>query len=84
MNVPPITLLDEGRQGPVNVSTSIDVLKLVDINEEDYSIEIQFETTHNLKENEILNALRQRDIKCRPFTTYIGPNSQFLDALVSL
>ena len=70
MNVPPITLLDEGRQGPVNVSTSIDVLKLVDINEEDYSIEIQFETTHNLKENEILNALRQRDIKCRPFTTY--------------
>ena len=36
--VPPVTSTD-----PVNVSISIDVLKLVDINEEDYSIEIQFE-----------------------------------------
>ena len=71
-NVPPITS-DEGKQGPVNVSTSIDVLKLVDIDEEDYSIEIQFEITlnwkenraayYNLKENDILNALSQEDIE---------------------
>ena len=71
MNVPPITS-DRGQKSPVNVSTSIDVLKLVDIDEEDYSIEIQFEialrwrdnraTYYNLKDNEALNALTKEDI----------------------
>ena len=66
--VPPVTSTD-----PVNVSISIDVLKLVDINEEDYSIEIQFEislkwkekraTYHNLKTRDSLNALSEDDIK---------------------
>ena len=68
MEVPPIETKD-----PVNVSVSIDVLKLVDIDEEDYSIEIQFEismkwkenraTYHNLKKKDSLNALPERDFK---------------------
>ena len=67
MEVPPIVSSD-----PVNVSVSIDVLKLVDIDEEDYSIEIQFEITlawkekratyQNLKERDSLNALLKGDI----------------------
>ena len=61
-----------GKKIPVNVSTSIDIFKLVDINEEDYSIEIQFEITmvwkenratyQNLKVSDSLNALTQTDI----------------------
>ena len=56
----------------VDVNTSIDIFKLVDINEEDYSIEIQFQITlvwkenratyQNLKLNDSLNALTQNDI----------------------
>ena len=71
MNVPPITSYG-GKKSPVDVSTAIDVLKLVDIDEEDYSIEIQFEislqwrdnraTYYNLKNNEALNALTKEDI----------------------
>ena len=67
--VPPI----KPDQKPVDVSVSIDVLKLVDINEKDYSIEIQFEismkwienrvTYHNLKEKDSLNALEEKDIE---------------------
>ena len=70
MNVPPITS-DGGKKSPVNVSTSIDVLKLVDIDEEDYSIEIQFEislqwrdnraTYYNLKDNAALNTRTKED-----------------------
>ena len=72
MNIPPISSDEKGKKIAVNVSTSIDIFKLVDINEEDYSIEIQFEITmvwkenrakyHNLKVNDSLNALRQKDI----------------------
>ena len=68
MEVPPIETKD-----PVNVNVSIDILKLVDINEVDYSIEIQFEismkwkenraTYHNLKEKDSLNALQARDFE---------------------
>ena len=68
MEVPPITSND-----PVHVSVSIDLLKLVDIDEEDYSIEIQFEITlnwkekratyNNLKRHNSLNALSQSDIE---------------------
>ena len=55
------------------MSVSIHILKLVDINEDDYSIEIQFEITlrwkeiratfYNLKEAESLNALSQDDVQ---------------------
>ena len=67
-NVPPINSSD-----PVNVSISIDLLRLVDIDEEDYSIEIQFEIMmkwkenrarfHNLKHTAALNALTHGDIQ---------------------
>ena len=68
--VPPINIAHEN----VSVSVSIELLKLVDINEEDYSIEIQFEisllwkdtrlTFHNLKPSDsVLNALSQEDIE---------------------
>ena len=63
--VPPILSSD-----PVDVSVSIDLLKVVDINEEDYSIEIQFEITlvwkekratyQNLKKRDSLNVLLQK------------------------
>ena len=72
MNIPPIYSDAMGKRIPVNVSTSIDIFKLVDINEEDYSIEIQFEITmvwkenrvtyQNLKVSDSLNALTQNDI----------------------
>ena len=65
---PPIDSSDPN----VDVSVSIDLLRLVDINEEDYSIEIQFEITlvwkekratyQNLNEHDSLNALSEKDI----------------------
>ena len=68
-NVPPVNSDDP----LVNVSISIDLLRLVDINEADYSIEIQFEimlkwkenraTYNNLKKTNALNALTQADIE---------------------
>ena len=55
---------------PVNVSISIDVLELVDIDEEDYSIEIQFEIAlvwkekrarfQNLMKRDSLNTLSEK------------------------
>ena len=67
-NVPPINSSD-----PVNVTLSIDLFRLVDIDEEDYSIEIQFEIMlrwkenriryHNLKKTTALNALTQENIQ---------------------
>ena len=67
MEVPPVNSSD-----PVEVSVSIDLLRLVDIDEEDYSIEIQFEITllwkekralyHNLKKKDSLNTLTKKDI----------------------
>ena len=72
MNIPPIYSDTMGQKIPVDVSTSIEIFKLVDINEEDYSIEIQFKITmmwnenrvtyQNLKESDSLNALTQNDI----------------------
>ena len=68
-NVPPVN----SKEPVVNVSISIDLLELVDIEEEDYSIEIQFEimlrwkenraTYNNLKKTDALNALTQEDIQ---------------------
>ena len=67
-NVPPII----SRNERVNVLISINLLKLVDIREEDYSIDIQFSillewqenraTYHNLKPEKSLNSLRTVDI----------------------
>ena len=72
LNIPPI-ISNQGKKIPVEVNVSIDILRLVDINEEDYSIEIQFEITLewkenratylNLKANNSLNALNQKDIE---------------------
>ena len=68
MEVPPIDSSDPN----VDVLVSIDLLRLVDINEEDYSIDIQFEITmvwkekrakyQNLKKRDSLNALTKKDI----------------------
>ena len=71
-NIPPV-ISEDGKKYPVKVFAHIDLLKLVDIDEEDYSIEIQFEITLkwkenratylNLKANNSLNALTQADIE---------------------
>merc|ERR1719361_204982 len=73
MNIPPITSDENEHKIAVNVNTSIDIFKLVDINEEDYSIEIQFQITlvwkenratyQNLKADDSLNALTLKDIQ---------------------
>ena len=47
-NVPPIPTKAHDK---VNISVSIDLLKLVDIDEDDYSIEIQFKINLQWKEN---------------------------------
>ena len=57
----------------VDVNVSMDILRLVDIDENDYSIKIQFEITlvwkeiratyHNLKIEDSLNALEETDIE---------------------
>ena len=67
-NVPPVISEKE----KVNVSISISILKLVDIKEEDYSIEIQFSIIlkwkenrakyHNLNHEKDLNALTKEEI----------------------
>ena len=72
MKIPPI-ISENGEKYPAKVNVSIDLQKVVDINEEDYSIEIQFEITFewkenratylNLKANSSPNALNQRDIE---------------------
>ena len=66
--VPPVNSSD-----PVDVSISIDLLRLVNIDESDYSIEIQFEIMlkwkenrvryNNLKRADALNALSEEDIQ---------------------
>ena len=71
-NVPPVSV-DNGKKEMVNVSVSIDLLTLVDINEPDYSIEIQFSislqwienraTYQHLKKDRSLNALTLEDIQ---------------------
>ena len=65
--IPPYFLND-----PVNVSVSIELLRLVDINEEGHSIDIQFDisllwkdkrvTFFNLKRSDSLNVLTEEDI----------------------
>ena len=72
MNVPPVRVID-GKKDVVIVSVSIDLLKIVDINEENYSIDFQFAITlewienratfKNLKDDLSLNALIKKDIE---------------------
>ena len=71
-NVPPVSV-QAGLKKMVNVSVSIDILMLVGIDEEDYSVEIQFSialrwienraTYLNLKRDWSVNALTLSDIK---------------------
>ena len=71
-NVPPVPLKHKDKR-MVNVSVSIDILKVVDVDEEGYSIKIQFSiflkwvenraTYQNLKKNRFLNALTQNEIE---------------------
>ena len=51
-NIPPIRSIN-GSKVAVDVNTSIDIFKLVDINEEDYSIEIQHQISMVWKENRV-------------------------------
>ena len=70
-NVPPVVSKENGTK--VLIGVSIDLLKLVDIQEEDHAIEIQFSITlkwkenraiyHNLKKEKTLNALTNNDIE---------------------
>ena len=71
-NVPPVSV-QNGKKRMVNVSVTIDILRLVDIDEEDYSVEIQFSialkwmenraTYLNLKKDKSLNALTLDEIQ---------------------
>ena len=71
-NVPPVSVNDKDNE-MVNVSVSIDILRLVDIDEEDYSIEIQFSIVlkwaetraiyQNLKKRRSQNTLTQDNIQ---------------------
>ena len=70
-NVPPIRV-KHGKKDAVNVSVSMDVLKIVDVDEENFSIDIQFAialewvenraTYLNLKTDTSLNALTEKEI----------------------
>ena len=67
MKIPPINSSD-----PVKVMVSIDLLRIVGVNEEDYSIDLQFEislmwkekraTFQNLKDRDSLDTLSKKDI----------------------
>ena len=50
-NIPPF--IQDDLKIPVDINTSIDIFKLVNINAEDYSIEIPFQITMEWKENRV-------------------------------
>ena len=70
--VPPVGLNEEDDLTPVPVYVSLTLLRVVDIKEEDYSIELQIEINlqwreirasyHNLKTETYLNALSEDEI----------------------
>ena len=72
-NIPPIGRTDDGGSVPAEVSISINLMKVVEIEERDHSIHLQFEINlewredrvkyQNLKDKVSLNALSERDIK---------------------
>ena len=71
-NIPPIGSARDGSIIPVNVSLSITLMKVVEIEEVDHSIHLQFQISLNWKENRVkyqnlkmetsLNALTDEDI----------------------
>ena len=71
-NIPPIGSTKDGRVIPVNVSISITLMKVVEIEEVDHSIHLQFQISlswkenrvryHNLKNQTSSNALSVEDI----------------------
>ena len=71
-NIPPIGLARDGSPIPASVSISINLLKVVEIEETDHSIHLQFEINLQWKENRVkyqhlkdktsLNALADDDI----------------------
>ena len=72
-NIPPIGRADDGAPIPGNVSISITLMKVVEIQETDHSIHLQFQIRlqwrenrvmyQNLKKDTALNALTDEDIK---------------------
>ena len=72
-NIPPISSSKVGEILKVHVLVSIDLLRLVRINQESHSIEFQFRiklewkenraTYHNLKDTESMNILMQEDME---------------------
>ena len=72
-NIPPIGQTDDGSSVPAEVSISITLMKVVEIEEVDHSIHLQFQISlqwkenrvqyQNLKEKTSLNALTEEDIE---------------------
>ena len=71
--VPPIKLAPDKTLIPITVDVSIELLKIVEIEEENHAIDFQYQIImswrdhrvdyHNLKRDTSLNALREADIK---------------------
>ena len=73
MNIPPVDRAKDGSAVPANVSISLTLMKVVDIDERDHSIQLQFQIRLTWKENRVkyqnlkkktsLNALTDKEIK---------------------
>ena len=73
MNIPPIERNKNGSAVPTNVSISLTLMKVVDIDERDHSIQLQFQIRLTWKENRVkyqnlkkktsLNALTDKEIE---------------------
>ena len=86
--VPPVGKNEEGKLTPAPVKVSLTLLKVVDIKEEEYSIELQFQITlewkeirasyHNLKPETYLNALSLGEIESLwlPLVVYTNTDQQ--------
>ena len=86
--VPPVGKNEEGKLTPAPVKVSLSLLKVVDMKEEDYSIELQIQITlqwkenranyHNLKPETYLNALSENEIKnlWLPLVVYTNTDQQ--------
>ena len=72
-NIPPVDRAKDGSAVPANVSISLTLMKVVDINERDHSIQLQFQIRLTWKENRVkyqnlkkktsLNVLTDKEIK---------------------
>ena len=84
-NIPPIESTKDGRVIPVNVSISITLMKVVEIEEVDHSIHLQFQISLRWKENRVkyqnlktdtsLNALTAEDINTLWLPTIVYDNT---------